>query len=127
MRLLSKWSAMALMLCVGTAQAANIEPFNQARFQQLQTANKPVLVEVSADWCPTCQQQHNVLESYLKDHPKTILTIQRVDFDTQKEWVSYFKAPRQSTLILFQHGKQSWFSVGETRKTEIYKVLDSVK
>jgi thioredoxin 1 len=50
--------------------------------------------------------------------------VMKVDFDTQKQWVTHFRAPGQSTLILFHGDEQIWFSVGETRRQVIFDVLE---
>jgi hypothetical protein len=46
-----------------------------------------------------------------------------VDYDEQKEWVTHFRAPRQSTLLLYKGKEQLWFSVAETNKSKIFTQL----
>lgn len=50
----------------------------------------------------------------------------RIDFDTQKEWVTHFRAPRQATLILFDGEERTWFSVAESRRNVIFEALNAV-
>ena len=40
--------------------------------------------------------------------------------------MTHFKAPYQSTLVLFSGTEQVWFSVGETRKERIFGQLNAV-
>lgn len=101
------------------------EAFTQARFEQLQAADALVLVDVAADWCPTCKRQQGVLAAYQDAHPDVALHILRVDFDAQKPWVAHFKAPRQSTLVLFKGDRQVWFSVAETRRARIFDAINA--
>lgn len=98
---------------------ATVEPFTEARFSALQTEGALVLVDVSATWCPTCAKQHLVLNQFRATHPNIPLRTLTVDFDTQKEWVRHFRAPRQSTFILFRGKEQKWFAVAETRTQKI--------
>lgn len=107
--------------------ALTIENFSEQRFHALQAENKPVLIDVSAPWCPTCKRQKEILMDYQKNNPNSGITVLNVDFDNQKKWVTHFRAPRQSTFALYQGKKQVWFSVAETRAKIINQQLDSVK
>ena len=100
------------------------EPFDEARFRALQEDDALVLVDVSASWCPTCAKQAEIISRYRATHPEVPLHVLRVDFDDQKEWVRYFKAPRQSTLALYRGSEQVWFAVAETREEKVFKALD---
>ncbi|MFA0811672.1 thioredoxin family protein [Microbulbifer epialgicus] len=116
----------SLLLTVPFASAG--EPFSEERFKELQAAKQPVLIDVRADWCPTCKKQGIILAQFQKDNPQCGLTILNVNFDKQKEWVKHFRAPRQSTLLLYRGDKQVWFSVAETRADVIRQnIFNSVK
>jgi thiol:disulfide interchange protein len=91
------------------------EAFSPERFSALQQQGALILVEVFADWCPTCAMQQRVLTAFREQHPTMPLHTLTVNFDTQKEWVRHFGAPRQSTLIIFKGRERLWFSVAETR------------
>lgn len=112
---------------VSSAQALTFEPFTEARFKALQAENKPILVDISAKWCPTCRKQHEILTSYQKANPSSGITVLNVDFDDQKQWVTHFKAPRQSTFAFFKGSKQIGFSVAETRTNVIFQQLDTLR
>ncbi|MDO3385848.1 thioredoxin family protein [Gilvimarinus sp. SDUM040013] len=125
MKLLARLLATIVITLAGThAWALDTEPFSKERFDTLQSNGTPVLVDVYATWCPTCAKQRKVLEAYQAQNPESELVVLDVDFDDQKEWVKHFKAPRQSTLILFSGGKQVWFSVAETREEKIFEALN---
>ena len=119
--------ATLLVSVVSVAQALTFEPFTEARFQSLQAANKPILVDINAKWCSTCKAQELVLNSYQRQHPDSGITVLKVDFDSQKPWVTYFKAPRQSTFVSFKGAEQVGFSVAETRSGEIFKQLNALR
>lgn len=115
--------AVALALSAA-ALAQEKEPFTEERFAALQDEGALVLLDVSAEWCPTCHHQADVLADYLDANPDVPLHILTIDFDRQKPLVRRFGAPRQSTLILFDGDERVWFSVAETRRDVIFAALD---
>jgi len=106
-----------------SAQQAVAEPFTAARFEALQADNALILVDVAATWCPTCKAQKAVIDAFRQQHPELGLHVLTVDFDAQKEWVKHFKAPRQSTLLVYKGSEQRWFAVAETREDVIAAAL----
>jgi len=115
---------MALALLAAGPVSAGTEPFIEARFAELQAQDALILVDVHADWCPTCKKQTVALDAYEAPHPEVALNRLVVDFDKQKEWVKHFKAPRQSTLLLYRGEVKKWFSVGEIRAEKITEALN---
>ena len=105
------------------AQKPDKEPFTEQRFEALQEQGAYVLLDVFADWCPTCAAQQKVLAAFQKAHPDAPLHILSIDFDDRKDLVRHFGAPRQSTLILFHGTERIWFSVAETRRDVIFEAL----
>lgn len=95
--------------------------FTKERFDELQERDALILVDVYADWCPTCKSQQEVLADFRQEHPDVGLHVLKVDFDEQKEWVRHFEAPRQSTLILFRGEERLWFGVAENRRDVIFQ------
>lgn len=118
-------AVLALFLSASSAaHALDAERFSQQRFETLQAAGEVVLVDVWATWCPTCKRQREILQSYRDANPDKAFHILEVDFDDDKQWVRHFRAPRQSTLLLYVGDKQYWFSVAETRAEAIGAELD---
>ena len=99
-------------------------PFDNAAFDAAQEAGKPVLVEIHADWCPTCKAQKPVLDK-LSGQPKySGIERFRVDYDAQKDQVKRFKAKMQSTLVVYRGKDEVARSVGETDEGKIRALLD---
>lgn len=115
----------ALALALAQSSSAQSTPFTEARFDSLQTAGELILVDIWASWCPVCAMQEIILERYQKMYPDSPIHFLKVNFDTQKDRVTEFRAPRQSTLILFRGDEQLWFSVAETRDQVIFEALDA--
>lgn len=107
------------------ARAADLEkePFSPERFAALQAKGEVVLVDIFATWCPVCAEQQRVLSAYREAHPDVRFHVLEVDFDRHKDWVRQFRAPRQSTLILFRGKEQRWYAVAETRREAIFAAL----
>jgi thioredoxin 1 len=114
--------ATALMPFAATA-ADDIRPFSPAEFGAAQKAGKPILVEIHADWCPTCKAQAPIIGELRKEPRFKDLVVFRVDFDGQKEAVKQFGARQQSTLITFKGSAEAGRSVGDTSKAAIGSLL----
>jgi len=115
---------VALALSAGTAMAQEHETFTPERFATLQAEGAIILLDVYADWCPTCAQQQKILAAYQERHPDAPVHFLRIDFDDQKQYVTRFRAPRQSTLILYHGDERVWFSVAETKSEAIFDALN---
>ena len=107
-----------------TAWAGTAVPFSAAAFKAAQAAGNPILVEIHADWCPTCKAQGPILEKLSADPKFKDLKIFRVDFDAMKPIVKDFGAQMQSTLIVFKGSTEKGRSVGDTKRDSIAALLD---
>jgi thioredoxin 1 len=93
-----------LVSSAALAHALDIQPYSAATLAAAQKANKPVVLQFRADWCPTCRAQDKVLES-LKAEPGLNLTVLAVNYDTEKDLKKQFNVRTQSTLVML-HGLQ---------------------
>lgn len=98
-------------------------PFDAKAFEAAQAAGKPILVEVSAPWCPTCKAQKPILSSLGAKADFAKLTVFEVDFDSQKDALRLLKAQQQSTLIVFKGKQEAGRSVGDTNAASIEALL----
>lgn len=113
-------SVLLLAFFSATAFAAEKQSFTEALYQQYKENGDTYLVDVFAPWCPTCKKQSEIIDQYFSENPDSKIKVLVVDFDNQKEWVSHFRAPRQSTLLIYKGTEQLWFSVAETNKDRIF-------
>lgn len=88
------------------------QPFDAKAFQSAQAAQKAILVDVTASWCPTCRQQRPTVQQIEKEKPD--LVVYEVDFDKAKDVLKQFRVQYQSTLIVFRGNKEVARSTGET-------------
>ncbi|MBS0249447.1 MAG: thioredoxin family protein [Proteobacteria bacterium] len=109
---------MMTLMAVGAA-AAERKTFDEKDFAAAQAQGKPILVDISAPWCPTCQAQKPIIEKLSSEPQYKNLTIFEVDFDTRKDVLRKFDARAQSTLIVFKGDKETGRSVGATSESAI--------
>ncbi|MEW5727319.1 MAG: thioredoxin family protein [Pseudomonadota bacterium] len=107
--------ALAVGLAAGAAQGA--EAYTKQAFMAAQQAGKPILVHVTAPWCPTCRAQKPVVAMIEKDNPA--LMVYEVDFDSQKDALQAFNVTQQSTLIAFAGKAETGRSTGVTDPVRI--------
>ena len=107
-----------------SAWANTAVPFSAEAFKAAQASGSSILVEIHADWCPTCKAQNPVLNKLTADPKFKDLKIFRVDFDAMKPAVKQFGAQMQSTLIVFKGAAEQGRSVGDTREASIATLLD---
>ncbi len=112
-----------LALLAAPALASMSARYEAAAFDTARKAGKPVLVEVTAPWCPTCKAQKPILAD-LRAMPKfKDLQVFEVDFDSQKDALRALGVQSQSTLVVFRGGKEVGRSTGDTRKDSIEALL----
>jgi len=98
--------------------------FTQQAFEAAQKAGKPILVHITAPWCPTCKAQKPILSELTAEPQFKDMAVFDVDFDSQKDVVKSFRAQSQSTLITFKGNKEVGRSVGDTNPGSIELLLD---
>lgn len=114
-------ASMALS-CAGAL--ADEHPYSADAFAQLTAAGKDVVVDVHADWCPTCRRQQPVLEGLIKTDKYKGYTVLVVDFDTQTQALQQFHVAQQSTLIVFHGRDEKGRATGITEPGQIAALLD---
>ncbi len=116
-------SALLLFVISVLAHADGFESFSDQRLAELNAVEKPILVEVYADWCSTCRRQSPILEALLSDAEFKDLSGLKLDWDAQREDALKLGAPRQSTLVLFAGGQKIDLSVAETNPERLREFL----
>jgi thioredoxin 1 len=115
---------LAIVLSLGSIAAAmDKRPFDQKAFEAAQAAGKPILVEVSAPWCPICKAQAPILSRLKSDRRFKELVSFDIDFDSQKDLLRRFNVQKQSTLIVFKGRQEAGRSTGDTNAGSIEALL----
>ncbi|MFL1464189.1 thioredoxin family protein [Roseococcus sp. DSY-14] len=104
------------------AQAAR-QPFSAAAFAAAQEAGRPILVEVTAPWCPTCRVQRPHVDAALADPRLAEAILFTVDFDSQKDALRQLGVRQQSTLIAYRGREERGRATGVTQGAAIRELL----
>ena len=120
-------AALGFGLGLAPALAASEQPFTPTAFEAAQKAGKVILVDVTANWCPTCTVQKSILDKLTADPAYRDITILSVNFDTQKDVLRMFGVRSQSTLIAFRGVAEQGRSVGDTNPASIRALLDMAR
>jgi thioredoxin 1 len=114
----------ALVMLAGTARAAAPAPFDASAFEAAQGEGRPILVQISAPWCPICKTQKPILATLSAEPRFKDLAVFTIDFDSQRDLVRRFEARMQSTLIVYKGKTEVGRSVGETQPEWIEQLLE---
>jgi thioredoxin 1 len=105
------------------ASAMDKKRFDQKAFDAAQAAGTPILVEVTAPWCPVCKAQAPILSRLRSDPRFAKLVSFDIDFDSQKDLLKKFNVQKQSTLIVFKGKQEAGRSTGDTNAGSIETLL----
>lgn len=117
-QLLAAFAVVATLSTASLGLAAG-KPFDQQAFDAAQAAGKPILVDVSAPWCPVCKAQAPILAKLRGEAKYKDLVSFNIDFDSQKELLRKFNVQKQSTLIVFKGKVEMGRSTGDTSPVSI--------
>ena len=104
----------AISSLASIAMAGEIKSFSQQEFDKLTHEGKPVVLDISATWCPTCKQQKPIIDGLMKMPAYKDVTLLTIDFDANKALLKTFKVNMQSTLVAFKGAAEVGRSVGDT-------------
>jgi len=117
----------ALLSFSAPVLAGEIVPYDAARLGAAQAAGDPILIHVTAPWCPTCKAQHPVVSDLAADPANPDLLVLEVDFDSQKDVLRQFNVRQQSTLIAFRGAEERGRAAGITDRQAISALLDQTR
>lgn len=105
------------------AVAAERQPFTDAAFEAAQAAGRPILIEVTAPWCPTCRAQKPHVDAVAADPRMREAVLLSVDFDSQKDALRRLNVRSQSTLIALRGREERGRATGVTDGAAIRELL----
>lgn len=108
-----------LILLAPAVQAAQM--WDKAAFEAAQSAGSPILVHVTAPWCPTCKAQKPTVDKLESSNPA--LKVFAVDFDSQKDALALLGVKSQSTLISYRGKMEMGRSMGVTDPAAITELV----
>jgi thioredoxin 1 len=117
-------AAFAVMLTTFATLSVSAEvPYNQAQFDAMRTAGKPIAVVFHADWCPTCRAQAPVLKQLTQSQDLKGITLFVANFDTETALKRSLGITKQSTIVVFKDGKETARSTGDTQPDTLSELL----
>lgn len=122
MKSLLSMLTMALILVTVPAVAGE-EPFSAATLDRLLASGQPVVVDFHADWCPTCRAQAPIVRELLRTPELKTVTVLIANYDTELALRKSLNVAKQSTLVVFRHGKEVARSTGDTSRDGLAALL----
>lgn len=120
---LAGFAVAAAVASTGAIAFSSKAAFTTGAFDAAVATGKPVLVEVTAPWCPTCKAQKPILSSLSAKKEFAGFTVFEVDFDSQKDALRKLNVQQQSTLIVFKGKAEAGRSTGDTNPASIEALL----
>jgi thioredoxin len=109
------------------ANASNWITYNEAEFMMAQKKGKTIVVDVYAEWCPTCRAQAPILEELRAEEQTPDVLFVKVNFDDEKGFLRANRVPRQSTVLVFKGMDEVARSIAETNRSRLRSaVLDAL-
>lgn len=103
---------------------SDLQSVDETNFDQVVLgADKPVLVDFWAEWCPPCHQIVPVL-AQIAEERKDRLSVVKLNSDENPSISSRYRVMALPTLMLFHHGELIWSVVGARPKAKLLKELD---
>jgi thioredoxin 1 len=107
-------------------QAEGVAAVTDADFDaEVLGADRPVLVEFTADWCGPCRQLAPVLSALASEETGRLKVVQ-LDVDTNPEITTRYGVLSMPTLMVFREGEPVKSMVGARPKRRLLQELEDV-
>ena len=97
--------------------------YDEAEFMMAQKKGKTIVVDVYADWCPTCRAQAPILEELRTETQSSDVLYVKVNFDEEKTFLKAHRIPRQSTVLVFKGMDETARSIAQTNRAALRGVV----
>ncbi|MCH0567310.1 thioredoxin fold domain-containing protein [Streptomyces sp. MUM 136J] len=88
-------------------------------------ADRPVLVEFTADWCPPCRQMGPVLSALAAEEGERLKIVQ-LDVDANPETTHAYRVLSMPTFVVFRAGEPVKSMVGARPERRLLQELSDV-
>ncbi|MBN1917567.1 MAG: thioredoxin [Verrucomicrobia bacterium] len=105
---------------------ANLVEINDANFEQVVLkADKPVLVDFSAEWCGPCKHLHPIMEKIADDYAGRAV-VAHLDVDNAQRIAMQFRVMSVPTVMFFKNGEVRDQSIGLVPEKVLASKLDAL-
>lgn len=112
-------AALFTALPTTVSAQASFSEYSAASFRAAQAEGRTIVVDVHADWCPTCRAQAPILAELRADPRLADALFVRVDFDNDRDFLQAHRIPRQSTILVFRGREEQGRSIAETNRDRL--------
>lgn len=108
-----------------SVSASEWQKYDKDQFMASQKSGDKILVDIFATWCTTCKAQSVIMNKMRAAGELDGVSLYKVDYDVNKEFVKEYRIARQSTILVF-HGKEEKVrSIAETNPERLTAVIAS--
>jgi len=105
---------------------SNLVDVNDGNFEQVVLkADKPVMVDFTAGWCPPCKRLHPVIEKIAQDYNGRAVVAQ-LDVDNAQRTAMKFRVMSVPTVMFFKDGELQDQSTGLVPENVLKSKLDAL-
>jgi len=127
---LTRVSCIGILLAValvlpGVGAAAQVVTYNKQAFLDAQAAGKPIVVFVTASWCPNCRKQQPIVDELSRDNTFADAVVFVIDYDSSKDALRDLNVQMQSTLIAFKGRTERMRSTAVTDPVAVRALFQS--
>lgn len=112
-----------LIMMSAAVWAGDLTAYNKATFDQALKDGKPIVAQFHATWCPTCKKQEASLKAIYSPDKLKGVTIFKVDYDNESDLKAQYHVTNQSTVLIFNKGKEVSRVTGVTDQAELEQII----
>ncbi|MCL2163145.1 MAG: thioredoxin family protein [Oscillospiraceae bacterium] len=95
---------------------------NKGFDELLQTSEKPIVVDFTADWCPYCKRLAPIIEEIAVEHANEI-EVYYVNTDEQPDIAERYDVMTIPTIYVFQNGETKGSAVNPPTKQALLQLI----
>lgn len=99
-------------------EAGKVKQMTSEEYQSLILADKTVLVDVGAIWCPPCKKMDLIIDSLVKTRSLQFHLV-KIDGGDQTEIIKQLGVEAFPTFLIYKNGKEVWRKSGIVEMNEL--------
>lgn len=105
---------------------SNVVEVNDGNFEQVVLkADKPVVVDFSAEWCPPCRHLDPIIEKIADDYDGKAV-VASIDVDNAQQTAMKFRVMSVPTVVFFKGGEVQDQSIGLVPEKVLTTKIDAL-